>query len=147
MVIASSSLTWANHALDRLREAGYRRGGARLAVIQLLESQNCALSALEIEDALREGGQVIGRASIYRALEQLEELGLLRRVEVSKGVASFEPADPSGHHHHHIVCDRCGRVVPFEDPQLERAIHAIERESGFKISNHEVTLRGTCQDC
>lgn len=147
MVIATTSTTWAGHALDRLREAGYRRGGARLAVIELLEAQDCALSALEIEDALRAEGQMIGRASIYRALEQLEELGLLRRVEVSKGVASYEPVDPTGRHHHHIVCDRCGRVVPFEDPQLERAIHAVERESGFKISNHEVTLRGTCSNC
>lgn len=135
------------HALARLREAGYRRGGARLAVIELLEAQSCALSALEIEDRLRAEGQSIGRASIYRALEQLEELELVRRVEVSKGIASYEPADPTGHHHHHIVCDDCGKVVPFVDPLLEQALSAVERESGFRISDHEVTLRGHCQNC
>lgn len=143
----TESQTWTDHALDRLREAGYRRGGARLAVIELLEAQDCALSAFEIEDRLRAEGQAIGRASIYRALEQLEELGLLHRVEVNKGIASYEPADPAGHHHHHIVCEECGKVVPFEDPLLERALHAVERESGFKISGHEVTLRGHCQNC
>lgn len=139
--------TWREHALARLREAGYRRGEARLAVIDLLESQSCALSALEIEDRLRSAGLAIGRASIYRALEQLEELDLLHRVEVTKGIASYEPADPAGRHHHHIVCDECGKVVPFEDPLLEQALHAVERESGFKISGHEVTLRGHCQTC
>lgn len=138
---------WTEHALERLREAGYRRGGARLAVIELLEAQSCALSALEIEDRLRDDGQSIGRASIYRALEQLEALELLHRVEVSKGIASYEPADPAGRHHHHIVCDDCGKVVPFEDPLLEQALHAVERDSGFKISGHEVTLRGHCRNC
>lgn len=139
--------TWSAHALQRLRQAGYRRGEARLAVIDLLEAQSCALNALEIEDRLRSQGLSIGRASIYRALEQLEELDLLHRVEVTKGITSYEPADPAGHHHHHIVCDDCGKVVPFEDPLLEQALHAVERESGFKISGHEVTLRGSCQSC
>lgn len=139
--------TWSDHALERLREAGYRRGGARLAVIELLDEQSCALSALEIEDRLRNSGQSIGRASIYRALDQLEELELVHRVEVNKGIASYEPADPAGRHHHHIVCDDCGKVVPFEDPLLEQALNAVERESGFKISGHEVTLRGQCQTC
>lgn len=145
--MSAETTAWSDHALARLREAGYRRGGARLAVIELLEAQGCALSALEIEDRLRSSGHSIGRASIYRALEQLEELGLLHRVEVTKGIASYEPADPAGRHHHHIVCDRCGKVVPFEDPLLEQALHAVERESGFKISGHEVTLRGQCQNC
>lgn len=145
--MSAPTLNWSEHALKSLHQAGYRRGGARSAVIDLLDGQTCALSALEIEDALRADGRTIGRASIYRALEQLEELGLVRRVEVSKGIASYEPADPAGHHHHHIVCEHCGRVVPFEDPQLERAIHAVERASGFRISNHEVTLRGICQNC
>lgn len=145
--MATETANWSHHALEALRAAGYRRGGARQAVIDLLQAQSCALSALEIEEELKAEGQAIGRASIYRALEQLEELGLVHRIEVSKGIASYEPADPTGHHHHHIVCDECGKVVPFEDPQLEQAIHAVERQSGFKISGHEVTLRGHCENC
>jgi Fur family ferric uptake transcriptional regulator len=145
--MATRSGSWSDHALEALRSAGYRRGGARQAVIDLLEAQSCALSALEIEEQLKAEGQAIGRASIYRALEQLEELGLVHRFEVNKGIASFEPADPTGHHHHHIVCDECGKVVPFEDSKLEQAIHDVERQSGFKISVHEVTLRGHCENC
>lgn len=143
----TEQINWRDHASERLRRAGYRSGGARKAVIELLASQSCALSALEVEEELRDRGESVGRASIYRALEQLEELELVRRVEVTKGTASYEPADPAGHHHHHIVCERCGKVVPFEDSQLEEAITAVERASDFHISAHEVTLRGHCESC
>lgn len=146
-VTAAEARGWAGHAAERLRQAGYRRGGARLAVVELLSRQSCALNALEIEDRLRASGTEIARASIYRAIDQLEELGLVRRLEVSKGTASYEPADPAGHHHHHIVCERCGKVVPFEDPELEDAISEVEQRSNFTISAHEVTLRGHCKKC
>ncbi|HZJ29845.1 MAG TPA: Fur family transcriptional regulator [Solirubrobacterales bacterium] len=145
--MAASTPTWAEHALATLQGPGHRRGGARQAVIELLSHQHCAMSALEIEEELRRDGSEVSRASIYRALEQLEELGLLRRVEVSKGTASYEPADPGGHHHHHIVCEQCGKVVPFEDPALEKAISAVEQKSSMAISAHEVTLRGHCPTC
>ncbi len=144
--MSTSTGTWAEEAEGRLREAGFRRGGARLAVIELLEEQTCALNALEIEDALKARGNAVGRASIYRALDQLEELGLLRRLEVSKGTTSYEPVGPAGHHHH-IVCDDCGKVVPFEDPKLEKVISALETDTDFTILEHEVTLRGHCKDC
>ena len=77
--------------------AGYRRGGARQVVIELLDEQPCALSALDIEDALRaREGRRVGRASIYRALDELVTLDLLSRVEVGDGVARYEPQRP--HH-------------------------------------------------
>jgi len=145
--MATENLSWSDHALTTLERAGHRKGGARLAVIGLLETQSCALNALEIEEGLKSSGVKVGRASIYRALEQLEELGLLRRLDVSKGTASYERIDPEGHHHHHIVCDECGKVVPFEDPKLELAISAVERSSDFDISGHEVILRGQCANC
>src|SRR5436190_10486495 len=106
---------WVEHALHRLAEAGYRRGGARLAVVECLAGQSCAVSALQIEDELRTKGVAAGRASIYRSLEQLEGLGLVHRLEVGTGTASYERAEPDGEHHHHLVCANCGRVVPFED--------------------------------
>ena len=64
-------------------------------------------------------------------------------------VASVLPAmaHKTGHHHHHLVCTRCGRVVPFEDEALEEAIHELPSKEGFTIEGHEVTLRGTCGRC
>lgn len=138
---------WVQHALDSLDAAGYRRGTARRAVVELLERQECAVTALDLEASLRKTGGGVGRASIYRVLEQLEELGLVQRLEVSRGTASYERVEPSGSHHHHAVCRRCGRVEPFEDQALERAIARVCGKVGYEIAEHDVVLRGLCPRC
>ena len=138
---------WVEHAIAALGDAGYQRGGARLAVIELLARQDCAMTAIEIDDRLRAGDQAIGRASVYRTLEQLEELKLVHRLEMGRGMASYERIEPSGEHHHHVVCENCGRVEPFEDPGLERAIGRLQGRVGFEVSEHEVVLRGRCPRC
>lgn len=135
--------TWRERALASLSEAGFRSGGGRKQVIELLGSEDCALTALEIDERLPDAG----RATVYRALEQLERLGLVRRVDVGGDSAAYERVDPSGHHHHHIVCERCGRVIAFEDERLEKAIVALAKRPDFKVSSHEVTLRGECARC
>jgi Fe2+/Zn2+ uptake regulation proteins len=138
---------WAVHALETLQEAGFRAGGARRAVVELLGEQDCALSALEIEQKLSFRDHAVGRASVYRALEQLEGLHLVQRLEMGTGTASYERSSPSGEHHHHLVCERCGAVIPFEDAQLERAIARVSRSASFDVSDHDVTLHGRCQRC
>src|SRR3954449_1186599 len=118
----ATQTSWAEHALATLRAAGYRRGGARTAVVEALARHDCAVTALDLDDELRRRKPAVGRASVYRALEQLEQLGLVQRLEVSRGTAGYERIEPGGEHHHHAICRRCGRMVPFEDPSLERAI-------------------------
>ena len=119
--------SWAEHADRRLAEAGFRRGGARAAVIGLLDRQACALSAYDIEDALRADGRGVARASVYRVLDELVGLALVTRVEVGQGSTRYEAARPDGDHHHHMVCDRCGAVQPFADDDLERRPRRLRR--------------------
>jgi Fur family ferric uptake transcriptional regulator len=139
---------WADLATQRLADAGYRRGGARQAVIELLAGQPCALSPLEIEDRLRAGDRRVGRASVYRVLDELEKLKLVQRIEVGQGIARYEAHHPDGHHHHHhLVCDTCGEVFPFEDDELERAIARAARRVTFEVADHEIVLHGACADC
>lgn len=138
---------WVEYALTTLGRAGFRRGGARSAVVGMLGRQSCAVTARDIDDGLRAEGRAVGRASVYRALEQLAELGLVSRVEVGQGMARFEPAHPGGEHHHHLVCERCGAVEPFEDPALERSIARLADRVAFDVSEHDVVLRGACRAC
>ncbi len=140
--------SWAEQARAALSRAGYRRGGARAAVIEALAEQDCAITALDLEELMRRRDEGVGRASIYRALEQLEQLGLLQRIEVCRGTAGYERVDPTGHHHHHAICRDCGRMVPFEDPRLERALEHVAGEMpGFAVAEHDVVLRGVCERC
>jgi Fur family ferric uptake transcriptional regulator len=141
--MSAAERTWSARAVTALSEAGFRSGGGRRQVVELLGTEGCAITALEIDHRL----PGVGRATVYRALEQLEGLGLIQRVDLGGEAAGYERVDPSGHHHHHIVCEQCGRVVAFEDDQLERAIVALAERPDFKVSSHEVTLRGECASC
>jgi Fur family transcriptional regulator, ferric uptake regulator len=136
-------MAWAEHALTTLAAAGLRRGGARTAVIELLDRQPCALTAQEVEGSLGGGAS---RASVYRVLDELVEHGLAARIEVGQGVARYEPVRHDGHHHH-LVCDDCGAVRPFHDEELERAIGKVAGRVAFNVAEHDITLHGRCGDC
>ena len=138
---------WKEHALARMAEAGLRRGGARTAVIEALAGHDCAVTALDLDEELRRRRPAVGRASVYRALEQLEQLGLVQRIEVCRGTAGYERVDPTGHHHHHAICRECGRMVPFENAQLEQAIGQVCKQMDFEVTEHDVVLRGLCERC
>ena len=138
---------WGAHARRELARTGHRAGGAREQVLALLERQPCCLSAQEIHDRLRAAdGRTPGLASVYRAVDVLARLGLVRRIDVD-GTACFEPADPSGEHHHHAICDRCGRLDAFEDPELEELIEDVGRRLGYAVAGHDVVVRGACPGC
>jgi Fur family ferric uptake transcriptional regulator len=141
------SESWIETALGRLRSETGRSGGARRAVVEFLGRQECCTSAQEIHDGVRTAGAGIGIASVYRTLEGLDELGLVQRVDLGDGVSRFERADPGGDHHHHLVCGDCGKVEPFEDPALEKAIAGVAGGRGYAVAAHEVVLRGACGDC
>lgn len=138
---------WAQHARLVLDQAGHHRGRARDAVIDVLASERCALSPLQIEDRLRADDRRVGRASIYRILELLAERGLVTRLELGDGGARYELVDPAGRHHHHLLCDTCGQLVPFDDHDLERSIDRLTRRLGFQTRAHEVVLHGACATC
>jgi Fur family ferric uptake transcriptional regulator len=143
----TEDVAWASDAYESLDAAGFRRGGARAAVVELLSRQDCCLSAQEIFDRLRRARRPVGIASVYRALEALTELRLVKRVDAGDGIARYEPATPDGDHHHHLVCRDCGKVEAFSDSRLERAIDRVAGGLGYSVEEHEVVLVGACADC
>lgn len=139
--------SWADRAQRVLAESKRHTGAARRTLVELLDSQSCALSAVEIEDALRERERPIGRASIYRILDELERLHLVQKVQVGQAMARYEPIRDHNEHHHHLVCDSCGVVLPFSDPGLENAIKALSARVPIDVTEHEIVLHGACHDC
>jgi Fur family ferric uptake transcriptional regulator len=143
----TSDKLWAEHAGAVLGRAGHQRGGARVAVIEVLARQRCALTALELEDELRDGTRRVGRASVYRILELLVRHRLVQRIEIGVGIARYERTRPADGHHHHLVCERCGGLQPFDDDTLEQAIHRLSARLRFTIDSHDITLHGVCEAC
>jgi Fur family ferric uptake transcriptional regulator len=146
-VAVAAESNWSEQAQRTLREAGHRAGGARKAVVELLARQSCCLSAQEIADELRAKGTDVGLASVYRALDLLHEMGLVQRVEIGDGGSRYEPILPGGEHHHHAVCDTCGRVTAFEDDRLEQALERLAGRLDHSMSGHDIVIHGDCARC
>jgi Fur family transcriptional regulator, ferric uptake regulator len=146
-VAHGSTPDWESAARAALKESGHRTSGARGAVVGLLGRQHCCLSAHEISQELHASGSDVGIASVYRALELLHGMGLVQRVEIGDGGARFEPVVPGGEHHHHAVCDRCGRVTPFEDERIEKQLEQLAGSLKHSMSGHDLVIRGECSRC
>jgi Fur family ferric uptake transcriptional regulator len=138
---------WTDRAQRVLADSRHHTGAARRALVELLDSQTCALSAIEIEDALRERHRPVGRASIYRILDELERLHLVQKLQIGQAMARYEPIRSGAGHHHHLVCDNCGTVTPFTDDGLETAIHRLSGKVPMRVHEHEIVLHGACPDC
>lgn len=139
--------SWSTYARQVLAQSGRHAGQARRALLELLDSQTCALSAIEIEDSLRASKRSVARASIYRILDELERLRLVQKVQVGHDIARYEPVRSGEGHHHHLVCDNCGTITPFTDDGLEDAIRKVSRRLPMNVAEHEIVLRGACRTC
>ena len=143
----TSDRTWPQLAASAFAGQGRRAGDARRSVVELLAAEDCCLSAQEIADRIRAQGKRVGVASVYRALDLLHDHGLVQRIDVGEGGARFEAVVPGGDHHHHAVCERCGRLTAFEDEALERAIKRLSDRLGHGVEGHDVLIRGECARC
>jgi len=104
------------------------------------------LSVDEILRLLKEQGEAVGTATVYRTLEVLVESGLVRAHDFGEGFRRYE-AMPAQTHHEHLICDRCGRVVEFQNERLERMLPIIADEHGYQHQRHRVEIYGVCADC
>ena len=121
----------------------------RLVLQIFLENRDRHLSAEELYNLSREKEKEIGIATIYRTLELLEELGLLRKVNFGDGRSRYEliQMDLSEHHHHHLLCLSCNRIIEVEEDLLHQLEDTIEQKHHFSIVNHNLQFFGYCKSC
>lgn len=130
------------HALDL---AGYRLTGPRRAVADLIAEHDGHFTASDLEAVARARRLGISRATLFRALELLTELGVVERLDLPSGEHAYVPCAPA--HHHHIICSRCGRATDVEDCGVADAVAEIARRSGYRIESHRLELFGLCRHC
>lgn len=129
-----------------LRQAGLRVTSPRIKIWHLLETvPQRHLSAEEVYQALREMGDEVSLATVYRVLNQFAEAGLVIRHHFEEGHSVFELDE--GTHHDHLVCVQCGKVAEFVDEAIEERQSIIAKEAGFSITDHHLTIYGVCSVC
>lgn len=126
-----------------LKDNGYSMTVARLFVCELLWGRE-PQSMHELTQRL--SGKV-DRASLYRTISLFEQLGLVHRVYIGWKY-KVELSDIFTHHHHHLSCLRCGKVVALaEDAPAEQLIRTLATRHGFTVQHHQLEIQGYCADC
>jgi Fur family transcriptional regulator, ferric uptake regulator len=128
-----------------LEDAGYRLTAPRRAVAELIGSRRGHFTADELLSESRRRRLGVTRATVFRSLDVLADLGLIERLDLPSGEHAFVACETA--HHHHLVCSACGRSTEVGDNGLEAVAAAIARESGYRVDTHRLELFGLCPAC
>lgn len=124
-----------------LRSAGLKVTLPRVKILQILESADSStrhMSAEDVYQALRDAGEDVGLATVYRVLTQFEAAELVTRHNFEAGRSVFELS--KGEHHDHMVCNETGEVIEFTDDLIERRQQEIAEEHGYELVDHSLVL-------
>ena len=145
-------------ALDRegfkalLKSRGLKVTNQRLLILEVLAAcPDRHLTAEEIYEIVKADCPEIGLATVYRTIHLLLELHLVDRINLDDGFVRYEigsaTESESKHRHHHLICNKCGKVLSFQDDLLEELEGKIMKTMGFWVVDHEVKLYGYCKEC
>ncbi|MEF9941144.1 MAG: Fur family transcriptional regulator [Lachnospiraceae bacterium] len=137
---------------EMLKAKGLKVTHQRLLVLETLgEHQDEHMAAEDIYELVKEDYPEIGLATVYRTVQLLLEMQLVDRINLDDGCVRYEIGHlfdgESKHHHHHLICQTCGKILPFEDDLLDELEHHIEVATGFHVLDHELKFYGQCTQC
>jgi Fe2+ or Zn2+ uptake regulation protein len=128
-----------------LDEAGYYVTEPRRVVAEMVAERGDHFTALDLVGEAKRRRLGVGRATVFRALELFEELGMVERLDLPNGEHAYVVCESA--HHHHVVCQRCGRATEIEDCGMEGVAREILARTGYVVDSHRVELFGLCPEC
>ena len=131
---------------QRLRDAGHKLTHARLTVLGALEDSGGHITSSEVLERVSILDGSIGRASVFRTLDLLTSLSIIRPTYLHSSMTPTYVLLPDGHHHH-IICTRCNRVIEFEDCGLAQIESDLEARLHVKLTGHLLEFYGLCERC
>ncbi len=126
-------------------ETGRRPTRQRAAVAAVLADSDEFRSAQELHALLRDAGEKVGLATVYRNLQAMAADGDIDMLRTDEGEAVYRACSTG--HHHHLVCRVCGKTVEVEGPTVEAWADRVSAEHGFSDVRHTLEIFGTCSDC
>ncbi|HLB25377.1 MAG TPA: transcriptional repressor [Nitrospirota bacterium] len=129
-----------------LAEKGLKSTRQRDAVAEIFFSTQGHISAEELYLKVSKSHPGIGLTTVYRTLRLLTEAGLAKERRFGEPQGVFEKEDTE-RHHDHLICTRCGRIIEFKEPSIEKMQEDVARKYGFIVEDHKMELYGLCRDC
>ena len=130
---------------DFIRRNGLRRTGQRDMIIKSVFSQDDHFTAEELFDRVRKSSSDISRATVYRTLGLLVEADLLREIDLGENQTTYDPNFLDKPSHNHLVCIDCGRVLEFEDAQIDLLNDSVTRRLGFRPVRQTLKIEASCE--
>jgi len=139
---------------DRLDTKNYKRiirdmnlkvTKQRLAILEGLNAGQAHVTAQEVYEVVNEKHPEIGFATVYRFLRKLTEEKFVTEVRMGGLPARYELTPTT--HHDHLTCVGCGKIVEFENHQIEKLQAEVAEQNGFKLTDHVLELYGVCNNC
>ena len=124
-----------------LASEGFRLTAPRRALVEVMQGLGDHFMA----DDVVEAAPSVGRATVFRTLRLLQDLGIVCQVVLDDGATAYRLA--SGGHHHHLVCSECGAVSDFASGDIEGLLDDIARRTGYRVDAHRLEVYGLCPDC
>ena len=131
--------------INALDQAGYRLTEPRRALAAVIADQAGHFTAAELVAAARGRRLGVGRATVFRTLEVLEELGAVERLDLPNGEHAYVGCEPA--HHHHVICSRCGRTSEIDDAGLRSVVRDVAQQTVYRVDGHRLELFGLCPAC
>ncbi len=128
----------------KLRCAGFKLTPSRMAVLEVIAQEGEHLNPNEVLEQAKAIHSGIGRATVYRTLELLTQLGIVRPIFVGDNSPIYIRVEGG---HHHLVCSNCGRIVDFERCAADEMAQELAERYGFDITSHLLEFYGLCPDC
>jgi len=142
-----TSVAIAEQFRQYLKKEGLFFTPQRLAIAQfIINKKNHHFSTEELVTELRADGNQVSRATVYRTISHLHQAGFLREVALNSTQVYYDFV-ANVRHHEHLVCESCGIIIEFTDPQLEKAIEAIAACKNMEMTRHTVQIFGICAAC
>lgn len=134
---------------NSLKEKGYKLTPQRRAIVDMIiKNEGNHLTTEELYNLVKVECPEIGLATVYRTVLLLEEMGIVTKLDLNDGCSRYELIhEDENHQHHHLVCNKCGKVIEVEGDLLEELEHSIELKYKFKIQDHSVKFFGLCSEC
>ena len=131
--------------ITALDEAGYFVTEPRRVVAQMVAARDSHFTANELVGEAKRARLGVGRATVFRALELFEQLGLVERLDLPNGEHAYVVCQPA--HHHHVICTNCGRSAEVGDLGIGSIAAEVESQTGFTLDSHRIELYGLCPEC